>query len=88
MLCEACGITRPARQSREPLTVADGDLSELSDELLAAVRAMSYRELVAEQRTEAELRAYAAERGYKRGWIWHRMQEQRALSADAEGKAA
>lgn len=77
-LCEACGTARSTTgHPREPLAVADGDLAELSDDTLAALRAMSYRELVAEQRTEAELRAYAIEKGYKLGWVWHRMQEQR-----------
>ena len=38
----------------------------------------AYRLVVNSRLTKAELAAYADHRGYKPGWVWHRLQEQGA----------
>jgi DNA repair protein RadD len=62
------------RQPRPIVEVAD-DLAEITPERLAAVRAMSYRQVIAGRLCEAELREYARARGYRPGWVWHRLRE-------------
>jgi hypothetical protein len=37
---------------------------------------MGYRQLLSRPRTQEELQAYAHAKGYKKGWVFHRMQEQ------------
>jgi hypothetical protein len=53
-----------------------GNLHELTAERLAALRRMSYRQVLGAKLSERELAAYAARHGYKRGWVWHRLQDQ------------
>jgi DNA repair protein RadD len=60
------------------ITEQPGQLHELTAERLAAIRRMPYGQVVRARLTEQELVIYAAHRGYKRGWIWHRLQDQRA----------
>jgi hypothetical protein len=79
--CEACGYEFPAaRGGRRAPEQVDGLLAELSLEHLAALRAMPYGQVVQTRLSELELRAYASMRGYKPGWVWHRLQEQRQVS--------
>lgn len=76
-----CGyrLPPPLPQRRIPLRHAPGDLAELTIERLAAVKRMSYREVVSCRLSEAELREYARSRGYHPHWVKHRLREQ-ALS--------
>jgi hypothetical protein len=53
-----------------------GELAELTAERFAAMRRMSFHEMASKTRTEAELQEFASARGYHRGWVWHRLQEQ------------
>ena len=73
MLCELCGRARPVRRE----LVADGaEMREFTPDAQARILRMGYRELLSRPRSAEELRAYAKDRGYKAGWVFHRMQEQ------------
>ena len=81
-LCAECGAhRRPAAATRRPPAEIAGVLRELTaeafphDDLNRIIR-MPYARFMSEHRTERELRAYAEARGYKPGWVWHRLQEQ------------
>jgi superfamily II DNA or RNA helicase len=63
------------------ITELPGRLYELTAERRAAICRMSYRQVVRTLRTEQELAIYAAHRGYKPGWVRHRMREQRASAS-------
>jgi hypothetical protein len=63
---------------REPTKQIDGDLAELTEDRLAAMRRIPYREFVSRPRSHAELHDFARARGYAPGWVWHRLQEQKA----------
>ena len=76
-VCE-CGYELPPPQRRPPPQHASGELAEITAERLAAVRWMSYREVVAGDLSEIELQAFARARGYKAGWVQHRLREQAA----------
>jgi DNA repair protein RadD len=73
--CEGCGDARPRAERRPPETIA-GQLRELNPEAAARIARMPYRRFLARPRTERELRAYAEVRGYRPGWVWHRLREQ------------
>jgi superfamily II DNA or RNA helicase len=60
------------------ITEQEGQLHELTAERLAAIRRMPYDQVVRTRLTEQELAVYAMHRGYKFGWVRHRMREQRA----------
>jgi DNA repair protein RadD len=75
LFCAGCGEPRPAGFRKPPRQVA-GELAELTAERFAAMRRMSFREMASKTRTEAELQEFASARGYHRGWVWHRLQEQ------------
>jgi DNA repair protein RadD len=90
-VCAACGKVRPGVVNpRAPLDTVDGELAELSADLLDALRRMSYQQVVSEQRSEAELRAIAAVRGYHPRWADHRLREQQQASRTdgPDGRAA
>jgi hypothetical protein len=55
--------------------------AELIAERLAALRQMSYRQVISTRLSAVELQAYAALRGYKKGWVWHRLQAQRGSAS-------
>jgi DNA repair protein RadD len=71
----ACGYALPAPRRSAP-TVTPGELVELTSERLARARGMSYRTMLRSRLSEAELRAFAKTRGYKPGWVLHRLREQ------------
>lgn len=73
--CEECGAARPSAERRPPQAIA-GQLRELSAEAAARIARMPYRRFLAQPRSERELRVYAEARGYKPGWVWHRLREQ------------
>lgn len=75
LFCAGCGEPRPAGVRKPPRHVA-GELAELTAERFAAMRRMSFHEMASKTRTEAELQEFASARGYHRGWVWHRLQEQ------------
>lgn len=78
-VCE-CGYELPA-PVRRPLPAAEpGELVELTAERLARVRRMTWGEMLRSRLSEAELRAFASARGYKRGWVQHRLREQRGAA--------
>lgn len=80
--CENCGFEFPHRGGgRRAPEQLPGDLAELSAERIAAICGLPYRVIVNIQLTEAELQVYAQHRGYKRGWVWHRLRDQRRVSA-------
>ena len=54
--------------------------SELTPDRLAAVRRMSYRAIVSSRLSEAELREFARMRGYRPGWVKHRLREQQGAA--------
>jgi DNA repair protein RadD len=80
--CACCGALRRPVVTRRPPIELKGGLRELAPETfprddLSRIIRMSYARFVAKPRTERELRAYALAHGYKPGWVWHRLQEQR-----------
>jgi superfamily II DNA or RNA helicase len=74
--CAACGAARPLPRRRTPQEIPGG-LREISADHLARLVRMPYRSFIRTRRTEGELRAYAQAHGYKKGWVWYRLQEQR-----------
>ena len=81
LFCTACGEPRPEGKRKSPIHV-EGDLAELTEDRLAAIRGMSFHEM-AEQQAEAELPEFARAGGYHRGWVWHRLREQDQSGARA-----
>lgn len=77
LVCSECDYERPHAQPA-PRTLAEsaGDLEEITDQRLAIARSLSFRQMVNQRLTEPELRAFAAARGYRRGWVQHRLREQ------------
>jgi superfamily II DNA or RNA helicase len=75
-ICAECGCERPPPPPRPVPVAGAGNLAELTRAHLERVREMSWWELSSRIRTEAELKAYAAARGYRRGWVRHRLREQ------------
>jgi superfamily II DNA or RNA helicase len=69
--CSACGYTRPELQPRPLPQSRPGQLAELTFDRGAAVRHLSYREVMAGRLSEAELRDYARYHRYRRGWVKH-----------------
>jgi DNA repair protein RadD len=61
---------------RPPAEIVD-NLEEVTAERIAVLAGMSYQQITQFKLPEAELRAYANLRGYKIGWAWHRLREQR-----------
>jgi DNA repair protein RadD len=77
--CAGCEFEREGcAQEPELVGNGEGDLTELTSEILSRIRAMPYKQFVSEPRSEEELRIYAQHRGYRKGWVFHRLQEQRA----------
>jgi hypothetical protein len=63
-----------------------GGLREIRPDDFSLLMRMPYQRFVGRPRTERELRAYAEAHGYKPGWVWHRLQEQRqALAVKVAG---
>jgi DNA repair protein RadD len=81
-VCCDCGEPRPGRTDNF-LEVAEGELVELTAEKLARARQLTYGQVLRLRLSEAELRAFALARGYKRGWVQHRLREQAFWSAAA-----
>jgi DNA repair protein RadD len=78
LACVGCEFEREVEApERELVGNGEGDLTELTSEILSRIRAMPYRQFVSEPRSEEELRIYAQHRGYKKGWIFHLLHEQR-----------
>ena len=79
--CANCGALRHPVVTRKPPIEIAGGLRELVPETLprddlSHIIRMPYGRFISQSRTEREIRAYAAARGYKPGWVWHRLQEQ------------
>ena len=85
--CQLCGGARPTRRILEAEAV--GEMAEYNPKTdrFAAILRLSYGRLLSKPRSEAELQAYATDRGYKRGWVHHRLQEQ-AVKFGHGGSAA
>lgn len=81
MECEECGAARPLPRRRAP-DIEPGRLAEITADYFARIARLPYREFVRTPRSERELRAYAKAHGYKRGWVWHRLQEQQPGGED------
>jgi hypothetical protein len=77
-------VTEPIAPDDEGVAEAcwwiPGELAELSAERIEALRSMPYRVVARSRLSEIELRAHAQLRGYKPGWVWHRLEEQRRAS--------
>ncbi len=71
-VCDACGEPKPGRE----ITVTPGTLAELTAERLARARQLTFREMARTRLSEAELREFARARGYRPGWVFHRLREQ------------
>lgn len=72
--CRDCGHRRPQRKILE---LDDAPMQELVVDAFAHITRMSYRALLARPRSEAELAAYARARGYKPGWVFWKLKEQK-----------
>ncbi len=60
-----------------------GRLTELTANRVAIIRQMPYRVVLGAKLTEAELQIYAAARGYRPGWVWHRLRAQQQMGRPA-----
>jgi superfamily II DNA or RNA helicase len=90
LACDECGH-QFERQSAELQTLA-GELQEVTTAEKAAQQAERFRllplrRLLEEAQSESDLRAIAAARGYRPGWVWHTMQS-RAAAQSGENPAA
>ena len=55
---------------------SQGQLIELTQDRIAMIKRLPYRLIAASQWTEQELRIYAQHKGFKPGWVWHRLRDQ------------
>jgi DNA repair protein RadD len=78
LFCIQCGAPRPGED--HDLTVAAGELAELTADRLAAMRTMSFWEMASQKRSEAELREFARAHKYHWKWVGHRLRDQEARS--------
>jgi superfamily II DNA or RNA helicase len=67
-------------QDAEEIRTVEGDLQEVTAEQKAQIQAERFRllplrRLLEEAQSESDLRAIAAARGYKRGWVQHVLRE-------------
>jgi DNA repair protein RadD len=74
-------VNEEGRNGREPIEEVAGHLEELTANRLNAIRRMSYRQVLNARLTKEELTHYAMHRGYRSGWVRHRLREQQAVSA-------
>jgi DNA repair protein RadD len=83
-ICPDCGFERPSEEGgrKAPVRVP-GTLTELSVD--SWVVRLGYREFIHRfacgELTETDAYAYAAARGYRRGWVWHLVQERQGRAA-------
>jgi DNA repair protein RadD len=82
--CSECGqqLREPPSPARQPVRLESigRPLEEMSQ--ADRIAAMSYRQCLTWAGTnEARLNLVAQARGYKRGWVWHRLQEPREARA-------
>lgn len=76
-VCQACGTMRSAGAGcHRVILTATRDLAPISAKRLAAVRAMSERQMLATAFSEAELREFDRPHGYRPGWVRRRLREQ------------
>jgi hypothetical protein len=54
-----------------------GTLTEIRSD--AALLRLTYEQIMRLRLSEAQLRFIAEARGYRPGWVWHRLQEQQQL---------
>ena len=63
------------------VVVAAGGLAELTEAEVTRLRRANYRQMVGGfirgEVSQNELELYGAVKGYKPGWVWHRVQERR-----------
>jgi ribosomal protein L40E len=73
--CSACGADlRPTPQEQREIEAELRRVEHLRR--IEALRGMSYGKALAwAGRDESKLHQVAAARGYRRGWVWHRLQE-------------
>ena len=80
-VCVVCGyivpVDKPDESRGREIVQADGELVEVDPERIAALRSAPLASLLANARTDAELREIARARGFKNGWVWHMKQERR-----------
>jgi len=80
--CTHCGLVQSGRRScphcgyAAPRPTAPKTMAGTLTELRRLAPAMSYREIANGEFSEGELRAIARARGYRRGWVRHRLQAQ------------
>jgi DNA repair protein RadD len=80
--CPNCGYRFKGAPRAAPAKLG-GTLEELSQERRKLIISMTYRQVVAANLSEAELKVYASHRGYQQGWIWHRIKGHPAFSGAA-----
>ncbi len=73
--CPACGHVLVVASVRTPPKQVAGDLQEFSGDMLDKFKTTPIRTLLAEHKTEAELRTIARVRGYHPRWVGHVMRE-------------
>jgi len=83
--CEECGASRPGGGRRSIPDHQPGQLTEVTADYFARIVHIPYRQFLSAPRTERELRVYAAHRGYRSGWVWHRLREQQANNGGNHG---
>ena len=84
--CEGCGYERPGAEGggrRRAPSRAPGTLAEvtIADWLIALPHHEFKSRFMAGELSEIEAYAYAAACGYRRGWVWHLLQERQGRAA-------
>ena len=83
-ICPDCGLERPGEEGGRKAPIrAPGTLTELN--VNSWITRLGYRDFirrfVSGELTETDAYAYAAARGYRRGWVWHLVQERQGRAA-------
>jgi len=81
--CPECGFVYEA--PKRDIEHVAGDLAEVDQARMNALRTMPYKRAVGQAKTRQELEELARARGYKPGWVWRIMQSR---AAEAGGAAA
>jgi len=81
--CPECGHVYAAAAATREVQQVDGQLAEVDAERIEQLRKAPLRDLLRPGQTRAELAEIAKAKGFKPGWIWHRMQEAKQAGAAA-----
>jgi superfamily II DNA or RNA helicase len=85
--CPECGALKPVVERVRKISSREGDLHEISADVLWMLRHGPPSDALQWARDEAGVRLIAKMRGYKRGWVRHVMRGREAAAARSRGGA-